>query len=206
MEEVPGPGPIDLTVENINFELNSSVLLPSSNSSLDRVVTLLNEYPNRQLRITGYTDNSGTPEYKQWLSERRAKAVYDYLVAQGKRPLGLDADPIRIQHHLQAGRRVIFGDAKDLDLWTQLDLSHVEAVLMTLSHVTAKVMAAKHLRQEGYDRFMAALLRYPENEAQLREAGITISFLPIAQAGVELAQASLGQSTTPVTKRSTLSD
>lgn len=77
------PTVIDLTVENVNFELNSSVLLPSSNPSLDRVVTLMNTYTDYQLRITGYTDNSGTPKYNQWLSERRAKAVYDYLVEKG---------------------------------------------------------------------------------------------------------------------------
>ena len=80
---VDEPETIDLAIENINFELNSSILLPSAIAPLDRVVALLNEYPDYRLRITGYTDDSGTPEYNQWLSERRAKAVNDYLLEKG---------------------------------------------------------------------------------------------------------------------------
>lgn len=125
-------------------------------------------------------------------------AAYDYLVAQGKRPLGLDADPAQIQQQLQAGRRVIYGDANDPELWTGLDFSHVEGVLMTLIQTDAEAQAAIHLRQEGFKGFIAALLHHPENRTALREAGVTVSFLPIAQAGRELAQACLGQQTGPI--------
>lgn len=128
---------------------------------------------------------------------RAGTAAYDYLIDQDKRPLGFESDPAAIQHHLQAGRRVIYGDANDPELWTGLDLSGIKGVLMTLSNVTAEVSAARNLRAEGFDGFIAALLRYSENRAALQEAGVTISFLPIAQAGRELAQACLGQETGP---------
>ncbi len=124
-------------------------------------------------------------------------AAYDYLIEQGKRPLGLDSDPVQIQYHLQNDRRVVYGDAKDPELWTGLDLSRVEGVLMTLSNLSAEVSATQNLRAEGFDQFVAALSRYGENEAALKEAGVSISFLPIEQAGRELAQASLGQTTAP---------
>lgn len=119
---------------------------------------------------------------------RAGTAAYDYLVAAGKRPVGFDSDPARLKEHLAAGRRVIYGDAQDPQLWTGLDLSGVEGVLMTLSNVAAEVSAAKNLRQEGYDRSIAALLRYSEHRDQLQSAGVTVAFLPIAQAGRELAQ------------------
>jgi OmpA-OmpF porin, OOP family len=77
------PVSVDLTVENVNFALNSSVLLPSSNTPLDRVAELLREYPEFDLRLTGYTDDSGTEDYNQWLSERRARSVFEYLVGKG---------------------------------------------------------------------------------------------------------------------------
>jgi hypothetical protein len=126
---------------------------------------------------------------------RAGTAAYDYLVGQGKRPLGFDADPAQIQQQLQAGRRVIYGDANDPELWTGLNLSSVEGVLMTLSNTTAEINAATNLRGEGFTGFIAALLRYAENKEALQEAGVTVSFLPMAQAGRELAQASLGQTT-----------
>ncbi|MEM7332014.1 MAG: cation:proton antiporter [Chloroflexota bacterium] len=124
-------------------------------------------------------------------------AAYDYLIEQGKRPLGLDSDPVQIQYHLQHERRVVYGDAKDPELWTDIDLSRIEGVLMTLSNLSAEVQATQNLRAEGFAGFVAALSRYGENEAVLKEAGVSVSFLPIEQAGRELAQASLGQTTAP---------
>ena len=124
-------------------------------------------------------------------------AAYDYLCATGHRPVGLDADPARIKQQLDAGRRVVYGDANDPELWTDLDLSKIQGVLMTLSNTEAEVSAANGLRAQGFDGFVAALLRYPENEETLREAGVSVSFVPLAQAGRELAQACLGHLTAP---------
>jgi hypothetical protein len=118
-------------------------------------------------------------------------AAYDYLIAAGKRPLGIDSDPAKIREMLGTGRRVIYGDANDPELWTGLDLSSVNGVLITLDTAAAEINAAKNIRAEGFDGFIAALLRYSENRAPLREAGVSLSFLPLAQAGRELAQASL---------------
>ena len=126
---------------------------------------------------------------------RAGEAAYDYLLGQGQRPLGFDNDPAQIQRHLAAGRRVILGDANDPELWTGLELAALEGVLITLGEAVAEARAAASLRAEGYGGFIGALQRYPENEAALREAGVSISFLPLAQAGRELAQARLGQTT-----------
>lgn len=118
-------------------------------------------------------------------------AAYDYLIAAGKRPLGIDSDPAKIRDMLGTGRRVIYGDANDPELWTGLDLSSVNGVLITLDTAAAEINAAKNIRAEGFDGFIAALLRYSENRSVLQEAGVSLSFLPLAQAGRELAQASL---------------
>ena len=116
-------------------------------------------------------------------------AAYDYLLGQGKRPLGFEADPAQIQNQLQVGRRVIYGDANDPELWTDLDLSGLQGVLITLNNTTAEINATRNLRAEGYDGAITALLRYPENRDVLQQAGVNVSFLPIAQAGRELAAA-----------------
>ena len=46
-------------------------------------IKLLKKNPKAQVRVAGYTSMSGTPEYNQRLSERRASAVRDFLVAEG---------------------------------------------------------------------------------------------------------------------------
>lgn len=118
-------------------------------------------------------------------------AAYDYLISESKRPLGIDSDPARIGEMLETGRRVIYGDANDPELWTGLDLSGVHGLLMTLNNAAAEINATQSIRQEGFAGFIAALMRYSENERALQEAGVSISFLPLAQAGRELAQACL---------------
>ena len=69
------------------FEFDSAKLTDSVSERLDNFVNFLNEYPQAQVEITGYTDSSGPAAYNLKLSERRAQAVADYLIAAG-----IDAD------------------------------------------------------------------------------------------------------------------
>ncbi|MDX1708300.1 MAG: OmpA family protein [Desulfobacterales bacterium] len=50
---------------------------------LNSVVDILRKNPNLKLEIEGHTDNRGAADYNQRLSENRAKAVMDYLIARG---------------------------------------------------------------------------------------------------------------------------
>ncbi|MEM7800963.1 MAG: cation:proton antiporter family protein [Chloroflexota bacterium] len=120
---------------------------------------------------------------------RAGTSAYDYLIEQGRRPIGFDDDPPQIQRQLQAGRRVIYADANDPALWTDLDISGIQGVLITVDSVTPSINAARNLREEGFDGFVAALLRDPDNKEALEEAGVSVSILPIARAGRELAEA-----------------
>lgn len=74
---------IDVAARNIFFATGSATLLAKSNKSLDDVAKLVNEDANLKLDIEGHTDNTGKPASNQTLSEKRAKAVYDYLVKKG---------------------------------------------------------------------------------------------------------------------------
>lgn len=70
-------------LSNVSFEKNSSFLNQSSFAELDKVVEFMQNNPNMQIRINGHTDYKASDQYNQWLSDRRAKRVYDYLVEQG---------------------------------------------------------------------------------------------------------------------------
>jgi outer membrane protein OmpA-like peptidoglycan-associated protein len=68
---------------NVLFETNSATLTGESYPELDRIGQALNSTPNLSAIIEGHTDSSGSAEHNQDLSERRAKAVADYLSNRG---------------------------------------------------------------------------------------------------------------------------
>lgn len=72
-----------VVLRNVFFETASAALRPESKEELDRLKQLLTEHPNLKIQINGHTDNVGSDEANQQLSEQRAKSVYDYLIKQG---------------------------------------------------------------------------------------------------------------------------
>jgi outer membrane protein OmpA-like peptidoglycan-associated protein len=72
-----------ITLQNIFFETGSYILSASSGSELQLVLGMLQKSPNLKMQIRGHTDNVGDEASNQLLSENRAKAVYDYLIAKG---------------------------------------------------------------------------------------------------------------------------
>ncbi len=68
---------------SIGFETAKAVLTADSRIILNNVADILKRYPAYSVAIGGHTDSVGSAESNQSLSERRAKAVLDYLVLQG---------------------------------------------------------------------------------------------------------------------------
>ncbi|MBI9066729.1 MAG: PD40 domain-containing protein [Salinivirgaceae bacterium] len=69
-------------LENIFFATDSYELLPESNTELLKIQEFLEHNPKISIEIGGHTDNQGDSEYNLSLSEKRAKAVYNYLSAK----------------------------------------------------------------------------------------------------------------------------
>jgi OOP family OmpA-OmpF porin len=72
-----------LAFEDIHFDFDQATLTPEAKVILKRNVQLLKENPKAHIRIAGYTSASGTEEYNQALSEKRANAVNEFLVSEG---------------------------------------------------------------------------------------------------------------------------
>jgi outer membrane protein OmpA-like peptidoglycan-associated protein len=72
-----------LTFEDVHFDFDKSTLKPEAQARLKRDIQLLKDNPNAKVRIAGYTSAAGTMAYNQALSERRAKAVQEYLINEG---------------------------------------------------------------------------------------------------------------------------
>ncbi|HUZ47955.1 MAG TPA: OmpA family protein [Terriglobia bacterium] len=72
--------------KSIRFAFDKSTLQPEDKEVLSRIAGVLSTVEGFGIYIYGYTDDIGTKEYNLGLSERRAKAVRDYLVANGLDP------------------------------------------------------------------------------------------------------------------------
>ncbi|MEM9456924.1 MAG: OmpA family protein [Myxococcota bacterium] len=70
-------------MEGIRFQMEKSIILARSRPWLDRMVELMQRYPDIRVEISGHTDDRGGHDYNVGLSLRRANAVRDYMVSHG---------------------------------------------------------------------------------------------------------------------------
>jgi len=77
-------------IAGIEFDNAKATIRKKSEGSLDKAISVLNEYPSLRVEIIGHTDNNGTREHNLELSLARAEAVKSHLIARG-------IDPSRIQ-------------------------------------------------------------------------------------------------------------
>jgi outer membrane protein OmpA-like peptidoglycan-associated protein len=106
-----------VVLNNIFFDTDKFEVGEKSTTELDKIGRFLKENPNIRVEISGHTDDQGADAYNQQLSQKRAKAVRDYLVGKGvditrlkeigygaKKPL----QPNDSEEHRQVNRRIEF--------------------------------------------------------------------------------------------------
>lgn len=72
-----------ITNEKIYYDYNKSDIRTDAANELDKIVTLMNDNPSLKIELGSHTDSRGRDEYNMELSERRAVAAVDYIVAIG---------------------------------------------------------------------------------------------------------------------------
>ncbi|TRD11444.1 OmpA family protein [Erythrobacter insulae] len=90
--------------DGVTFASGSADINPGFYQTLDSVAESLIKYPNSLIDVYGFTDTTGTAAFNQQLSERRAKAVADYIAARGvarsrmaTRGYGEEYDQLRVK-------------------------------------------------------------------------------------------------------------
>ncbi|HYW38713.1 MAG TPA: OmpA family protein [Terriglobales bacterium] len=72
-----------VSMSDVLFDTGKYSLKPGAREKLAKVAGILLAYPSLNIEVGGYTDNVGSDEMNQTLSENRAGSVRDYLVQQG---------------------------------------------------------------------------------------------------------------------------
>jgi len=75
-----------VNMSDVLFDTAKFSLRPEAREKLARVAGIVSGHPGLKLDVEGHTDNVGTDDYNQQLSEQRGSAVRDYLTQQGQMP------------------------------------------------------------------------------------------------------------------------
>jgi len=78
------------TFDNLNFESNTNTLVAGSEKTVQDLAKIMTAYPRVQVKLTGYTDNTGDSLQNRKLSFKRAFTVKNLLVANGVKDLRID--------------------------------------------------------------------------------------------------------------------
>lgn len=85
----------------VHFALDSAKIIPSSAKVLNQIAEVMRLYPQISVDLSGHADKRGSEAYNLGLSQRRARAVYDYLIAAG-----VDRDRVRWEYYGKSRPRV----------------------------------------------------------------------------------------------------
>lgn len=70
-------------LETIYFDFDKFNIRPDAATELDKVVALMNKYPEMVIRLESHTDSRADDQYNMDLSNKRAKSTYDYIISKG---------------------------------------------------------------------------------------------------------------------------
>lgn len=91
-------------LNTIYFDFEKYNIRQDASLELDKIVNMMiTDYPNMVIRIESHTDSRGTTKFNDWLSQKRAKATYDYLTSKG-------VDSFRITKYEGFGERRLLND------------------------------------------------------------------------------------------------
>lgn len=92
VDKLPGDIVRVTMTDQTAFDFDSAQIKPGFNSTMDKISDVVNRYGKTHLTVVGHTDNVGTEQYNQSLSQRRAQAVSQYFGSHGVIPERLAAE------------------------------------------------------------------------------------------------------------------
>jgi predicted Kef-type K+ transport protein len=119
---------------------------------------------------------------------RTGTSAYDHLKKHNIPMVGLDSDPAKVADHQQCGRNVVFADAEDIQMWKHLEAPALRYVILAANDVEAKVIAARQLRESGFEGVIVAHSMFDDHARAITRAGADHTYLTMAETGVGLAE------------------
>jgi predicted Kef-type K+ transport protein len=122
-------------------------------------------------------------------------SAYDRIKNEGGLVVGFDIDPDVIKRHMDAGRRVVYADVQDTDMWEELDMSKVEAVIVSMSsNIELKKHIVKLIRTKNkFDGQIYVLTLNEREDEQIHQFDAKPVSVPSVQIGERMADLGMGK-------------
>ena len=101
--------------------------------------------------------------------------------------LGVDNDAVVLEKHKQAGRKVVQGDATDVEFWENLQLDKVSVILLDMPKPEENLFAFKQLEINGFKGMVAGTAKYDDQVEMLKAAGLDAAYNIYGEAGAGFA-------------------
>ena len=72
-----------LGIKEIHFDFDKAIIRPDAEVELQKILTVMNKYPQLHIDIRSFTDSRGNDNYNEILSDKRAKSTMGYLIKKG---------------------------------------------------------------------------------------------------------------------------
>ena len=98
------PRGLTVNLGDVLFDTAKSNLRPDAREALAKLSGIVLNYPSLHLAIEGHTDSTGSADFNQTLSQKRAEAVRDYLMSQGLPDSTLSAQGLGMENPVADNR------------------------------------------------------------------------------------------------------
>lgn len=161
------------------------------NRASHRIFVWAEPFLSRFERKSGHPDrlpdSFGVAEWLIIGMGRTGVAAYQALSDQEQRVVGLDSDPTVLESMLSSGRRVVYADVSDSELWHGLPLERIKGVILTLPSFDNRITAISQLRKHGFKGVIGTICYLVDDEKKLKRKGANFVIHPLVEAGIQLA-------------------
>lgn len=149
-----------------------------------RIDKFMSRFQRADRLTTEQVISTGNAEILVFGMGRIGTAAYDSLrKLYDDKVLGIDNDTIIIEEHKQQGRKIIQGDATDVEFWEQLRSDKVQVILLDMPKAEENLYAFQLLQASGFKGKVAATAKYDDQVEMLKESGLDAAYSIYGEAG-----------------------
>ena len=166
----------------------ASPLNVASHQLYSRMDKFLARFQRKQRLISDRLISTGDAEILVFGMGRVGTAAYETMRWKyGDIVLGVDNDAVVLEKHKQENRRVIQGDATDVEFWENLQMDKVSVILLDMPKPEENLFAFKQLEANGFKGMVAGTAKYDDQVEMLKAAGLDAAYNIYGEAGAGFA-------------------